>query len=68
MNVYTQLFISGLFTLKGSETMLCFYGMNYLPLLLVVTSVVTFVVTYIWAIVNKDVSAYFPYIRYVKSV
>ena len=44
--------------------MLCFYGMNYLPLLLVVTSVVTFVVTYIWAIVNKDVSAYFPYIRY----
>lgn len=41
---------------------MCFYGMNYLPLLLVVMTAVTFVVTYIWAIAKNDVSPYFPYI------
>lgn len=41
---------------------MCFYGMNYLPLLLVVMTAVTFVATYIWAIADHDVSAYFPYI------
>lgn len=41
---------------------MCFHGMNYLPLLLVVMTAVTFVVTYIWAIADHDVSAYFPYI------
>lgn len=41
---------------------MCFHGMNYLPLLLVVLTATTFIVTYIWAIAKKDVSAYFPYI------
>ena len=44
--------------------MLCFHGMNYLPVLLVVLTATTFVVTYIWAIAKKDVNPYFPYIRY----
>jgi len=42
---------------------MCFRGMSYLPLLLVVLSVTTFVVTYIIAIYKDDVSAEFPYIR-----
>lgn len=37
-------------------------GMSYLPLLLVVLSVATFVVTYIIAILNDDISPEFPYI------
>jgi len=36
--------------------------MSYLPLLLVVLSVATFVTTYIIAIVKGDVAVYFPYI------
>lgn len=41
---------------------MCCRGMSYLPLLLVLLSVTTFVVTYIIAISRGDVTAEFPYI------
>lgn len=41
---------------------MCFHGMSYLPLLLVLLSVTTFVVTYIIAITRGDVTPDFPYI------
>lgn len=41
---------------------MCCRGMSYLPLLLVILSVFTFILTYIIAIAKKDVSPDFPYI------
>ncbi|CAC5401683.1 DRAM2 [Mytilus coruscus] len=41
---------------------MCFRGLSYLPILLVLTSFATFIVSYIIAIVRHDVSPYFPYI------
>lgn len=39
-----------------------FRGLSYLPVFLVITSFATFIVSYIIAIIRKDVSSYFPYI------
>lgn len=41
---------------------MCFRGLSYLPVFLVITSFATFIVSYIIAILRKDVFPLFPYI------
>lgn len=42
---------------------MCLKGLSYLPVITIILTLGTFILSYIFAVLKKDVNAYFPYIR-----
>lgn len=46
-----------------SRPAMCLKGLSYLPVITIILTLGTFILSYILAVLKKDVNAYFPYIR-----